>query len=128
VGGRKGEGGRRKEEGGRRKEEGGRRKEEGGRRKEEGGRRKEEGGRGEGGKREGQSLLIFKLCQVASEHLRIPSTRNIAILGRYENVPTDPEEVQKWKEEIEENQKKLLEAASYQKFEPKVRKSSSHRG
>jgi len=58
-------------------------------------------------------------------HLRIPSTRNVALVGRTCNFGYDKEE--EWCR-IREQQKKLFEEAQFSKFEPKVRASSTHRG
>eukprot|EP01127_Copromyxa_protea_P021760 TRINITY_DN7577_c0_g1_i2.p2 TRINITY_DN7577_c0_g1~~TRINITY_DN7577_c0_g1_i2.p2 ORF type:complete len:191 (-),score=56.30 TRINITY_DN7577_c0_g1_i2:41-613(-) len=66
--------------------------------------------------------------KVESESLRIPSTRNKAILGRYKEIPESEEEAKAWEEKILSQQQQLLDESGYQKFEPKVRKSSSHRG
>jgi len=59
--------------------------------------------------------------QVQTEHLRIPSTRNIAQIGQYGDFcPKDEHE------QVMIQQQKLLKAAGFMEFVPKFR--SDHRG
>lgn len=55
------------------------------------------------------------------ENLRIPSTRNIALVGSCKNVVQSEEEVKRLEEE-------LLKKAKFKQFVPKFREDSKHRG
>eukprot|EP01126_Amoeba_proteus_P030891 TRINITY_DN3043_c0_g1_i2.p1 TRINITY_DN3043_c0_g1~~TRINITY_DN3043_c0_g1_i2.p1 ORF type:complete len:539 (+),score=100.86 TRINITY_DN3043_c0_g1_i2:396-2012(+) len=64
--------------------------------------------------------------EVKTEHLRIPSTRNVAQVGTIKITnPLEEEEMRMRTELIHKN---LLRVANFTSFQPKVRKSSSHRG
>jgi len=59
---------------------------------------------------------------VEIESLRIPSTRNIGIIGRNWNIDLNDEEDLK---KIKNNQKNLLSASGFQSFVPKIRNHGS---
>lgn len=56
--------------------------------------------------------------EVEVEHLRIPSTRNISIIGRIKTIDNDAI--------IKENHEKLLSEAGYTNFEPRFRSQAKH--
>jgi len=56
---------------------------------------------------------------VETEHLRIPSTRNIAQIGRYRNFDINDDNAY---QKIQKQQEKLLKDAKFDKFVPKFRK------
>jgi hypothetical protein len=61
--------------------------------------------------------------KVEVEHLRIPSTRNIAHIGRTRTIdPTNPEHV----ERIAQQQRQLLQKSGFVQFVPRFRDQSKH--
>lgn len=70
-----------------------------------------------------KTLTAHSGYKVDVEHLRIPSTRNIAIIGQTRTIdPTNPEEVQR----IQQQQDECLKRAKYSKFSPRVAPPKVH--
>jgi hypothetical protein len=66
---------------------------------------------------------VFLSIQVEVEYLRIPSTRNIGIIGRKRSLDmSNPDNVAA----VEAKQSQLLEASGYKSFIPRFREQATH--